>query len=357
MEKIKNILLKLEFEGNGVVNMDSNDQKFILSETHLKAYHKNVSFAKKSFSRDSTGKLTYKLKISRDCILHDMYKYDMISTIPNIVHNDYLLYSYIASPMSIMRGYMFANKTETIKRKGAIMLCDAIQTCDASGVYAGTALEVFSRSGEKVSNDGTDDKSDNSFYQKETVGDITYSTKGDIDLMNLQFITCDSIFDRYSFNPDKFDIFKSFLNKSLKSFNSELGYYQLKDSSILIPECGVLLSNENILDIVKLTLKNMLRINIKRKGAYAKLSSIKIKLVEDPTIDTYNNDNNWISLDSDVDVDNLNFDIEYFYEEVNIEKAKLSRLDFEEKIKNARKLDKDTTEAKKAQQKESKLKK
>ena len=349
-KKVKNILLKIEFEGNGVVNMDSNDQKYVLKDTHLRARYENVSFAKKSFTINEDGKLDYKLKISRDCILHDMYKYNMVSNVPNIVHNDYLFYNHLASTMSLVKGYMYANKAETLKRKGAITLCDAVQTCNAF-----SSLEVFSRSGEKVTNDGTTEKSDNSFYYKETVGDIKYSTKGDLDLMNLQFVSCDSIFDRYSFNPDKFEIYKNFLKISLPNFNGELGYYQLKDSNIEIPEYGILLSDEDVLKLVKETLTSMLKINIKRKGAYAKVSSVKIKLVSDPLIDTFNNDNDWISLKTDKDVNDLNFETEFFYNEINIEEAKSSRLEFEEKIKtakeDAKKADKESKDIKNANKK------
>ncbi len=350
MKKVKNLLLKVELEGNGVVNYDSNDQKWVLKKTHLAAYHDNVSFAKKVFTKNTNSEdkndVDYKLKISHDCIGHDMFKYDQISLVPNIVHHDALLYSNIASPASIIRGYMFANKKETLKRTGAFTLCDAVQTCNAKSV-----LEVCSRAGEKTSNDGDTDKGDNTFFYKETVGDIKYETIGDIDLMKLQFISCDSMFDRYSFNPDLYHLYKEFLKKRMPSFNSELGYYQLKNSIIQIPEYGVLLSNEDVVFLTKETLKRLINVNIKRKGSYARIKSLKVKLVNDPLVDTFENENDWISLKTTSDIDNLNFDVEYFYEATSLNIGESFRKEFEEKVEEAKRKEK---EAKKASKKSKK---
>jgi hypothetical protein len=356
MEKIKNLLFTLELEGKGVVNMDSNDQKYVLGKTHLRARNENVSFAKKSFTvndnSDDKNDIDYKLKISHDCIGHDMFKRDMVSNVPNVVHHDLLLYTFLASPVSIIRGYMLANKKETLKRTGGFHLCDAIQTCNAKSI-----LEVGARAGEKMSKDGTDDKSDNTFFYRETVGDIEYSAKGDIDLMAYQFISCDNIFDRYSFNPDMYKYYKEFLKKKMPDFNSELGYYQLRDSIIQIPEYGVLLSNENVVFLVKETLKRLLGIDIKRKGAYAKVNSLKIKLVKDPTVDTYNNPDNWIVIKNNADIDALNFDVEFFYDSNDFDEAKALRKDFDERIAEDKRLEKEAEKEKKAAQKEKKDKK
>ena len=178
---IKNILLKLELEGQGIVNYDSNDQKYILNDTHLKNVIKsdNVSYAKKTFYQNDDGKLSFKIKISNDSLKHSMFGQDMISQNPNIVHHDYLLYNYIASPTGFLRGYLFPKKIgDTQKKSSPISLCDAEQTCNAK-----SAIEVFSRSGEKISNDGTSDKGDTTFYFKETIGKIKYESIGAIDLM------------------------------------------------------------------------------------------------------------------------------------------------------------------------------
>jgi len=342
--KVKNILFTADLIGNGVVNMDSNEQKWIFNGTdsHLKSFHNNTSYAKKNFYTSPDGKLTYKLKISSDCLKKDMFKSDVLAQSPKITYEDAVFYSFIASPMSLIRGYMFANKKETLKRDGAITICDAEQTCTAVSF-----METFSKSGEKTTNDGESDKSDNTFYKKETVGDIKYSTFGDIDLMKLQFVSTDQVFDRYAFNPDKFSMYKSFLKLRLNNFNSELGYYGIKNSVLDIPEFGIKLSSENVLDLVKETLKKLVAINIKRKGSFAKVSSLKMKLVFDPIKDTLSSKDGWIELNSFEDIDNLSFEIEDFYTEIDMVSAKKLREDIENSLKEEQKKEKEATKTKK----------
>lgn len=327
---VKNILLKLELEGQGIVNYDSNDQKWVLDQTPLRnnGKHSNVSYAKKNFYKDENDKLFYKIKISSDSLKHDMFKGDVIAQTPNIAYHSTLLYNYMASPLSLIRGYLFTEK-ETFKRKGAITLCDAEQTCDAI-----SSINVFSRSGEKKEGK-VDDKGDTTFYSKETVGKIKYESIGNIDLMGLQFISCDSVFDRYSFNPDYYNLYKQFLCQKIPNFNSELGYYQQRNSSIEIPEYGVLLNEENVVYLVKESLKRLLAINIKRKDSYAKVVSLKIKWVEKPNQERFNNEDNWITISSDEDIDKLDFEPYMFYSLVDYDKAKKDRMEIEKEIEKA----------------------
>lgn len=349
MKKVKNILFKVELDGHGVVNYDSNDQKWMLDNTHLRNNGKrgNISYAKKNFYKNYDDKLSYKLKISSDALKHNMFRNDVIAQTPNIAHHDALLYSYIASPLSLVRGYLFANKTETVKRKGAITLSSAEQTCNAI-----SKIEVFSRSGEKVANDGSSDKNDNSFYLKETVGNIKYEAMGSIDLMTLQFVSCDSVFDRYSFNPDKYHLYKQFLSQKLSGFDSELGYYQMKNTSIEIPEYGILLNDKNIVQLVKYSLKKILNINIKKKDAFATVKTLKIKLVKKPSEDTFNDDDGWVEITSEEDIDNLDFNPHIFYEFVDIEEAKQKRKEIKDEMERVLK-----EEKKKKQEEEKKKKK
>ena len=56
-KKVKNILFKLDIQGNGVVNYDSNDQKYLWNKNAEKAgvefvKYDNVSFAKKRWYKN-----------------------------------------------------------------------------------------------------------------------------------------------------------------------------------------------------------------------------------------------------------------------------------------------------------------
>lgn len=319
MKKAKNILFRLNLSGEGIVNFDSSDQKWMYNGTNLtnmKTMHDNTSYAKKKFYKDG-DKLTYKLSISSDCQRHDIFKDDVLIQSPNVINNEHLLYSFIASPASILRGYLFANDKETLKRKGVLCITDAEQTCDAV-----SSIETFSRSGLK-NTDG--EVTDNSFYKKEVVGKIKYSSVGSIDLMQMQFISCDQIFDRFSFNPDMFNIYKLFLKTKMPSFDSELGYYQIKNSIIGIPEYGFKMTNDNIQFLVRGLFERILKLNIKRKGAYAETSMLEYKIVYDTIEDTMSNEDGWVSISNENDIDSIVFETEDFYVMEDTVKAKEMR--------------------------------
>jgi hypothetical protein len=319
MRKAKNILFRMKLKGNGIVNFDSSDQKFMYNGTNLnnmKTMHDNTSYAKKKFYRDGE-KTLYKISISSDCIRHDVFKEDVLFQSPNVINNEHLLYSFIASPASIIRGYLFANEKETLKRKGALCITDAEQTNNAV-----STIETFSRSGLK----NTDtEKTDNSFYKKEVVGDIEYAAIGNIDLMQLQFISCDQIFDRFSFNPDMYNIYKQFLKTKMPSFDSELGYYQIKGSVVELSEYGFKLNNDNVQILVRELFERLLKLNIRRKGAYAATAELEYKIVYDVIDDTYANEDGWIKITNRKDLAAISFESEDFYFQENTELAKEKR--------------------------------
>lgn len=310
MKKVKSILFKVEMDGEGIVNFDSGDQKFINKQTDLKGHliYNNVSYAKKNYyaaGLDDKGnpKLDYKIKISADCLRHEIFSKYTVSQTPNLIHSKPLLLSYIASPVSVLRGYLFANTRETIKRKGAITLTDMEQTNNAVSF-----VETFSRSGKKDS-DTDDDVSDTSFFKKERVGKITYAGRGVIDLSELQFVSTDAIFDRYAFNPDDFAIYKSLMNSHLDdNFTSELGYYNMASNVDKLPEFGYKFSNTNILKLVKIFMSDLRRAQIKRNTGIANVTKVQYKFVYDVLEDTFNNPDNWISLDTQVDIDAIDFE-------------------------------------------------
>ena len=338
MSKVKNILFRMKLNGNGIVNYDSSEQKWVFNNlptenfNHMKTRHDNVSYAKKRFF-GAGNDANYKIVISSDCLRHNIFIKESQTQSPNLIHNESLLYSFIASPTSLLRGYLFA-KDETLKRSGALSITDAVQSNDSI-----STLETFSRSGAK-NTDVDKEGSDNSFYKKEVIGDITYQTSGVIDLMQLQFVSCDQIFDRYAFNSDLFPFYKQLMGSKLPNFNSELGYYQQIGSDIKIPEYGFALTNENILFIVKDLFKKLLILDIHKKNAFANTGVLEYKLVMDPIEDTMYSEDNWVSIKTLSDVEAINFEAETYYQledKEESEKIRQSLIDNYEAIKLAKK--------------------
>lgn len=310
---IKNILFKLEIEGDGIVNFDSSQQRFIHiadNKNHLSHFHDNVTYSKKNFyGKAGEEGFRWRIKISSDCMKKEMFGEDLIAHTSKLAHNDDLLYGYISSPLAIIRGYMdTTRKEDVIKRKGAITLCDAEQVCDAMPY-----LETFSKAGHREKNNGDSDKGDNTFYTKETVGKIRYEGDGDINLIELQFSSCDEIYGRYNFDPDKFELYKQYYELYFPESNLQLDYYQLKTNSIDIPEYGIKFGTDEIKYMIKEFFKRLLGMNIKRRGSYAKTATLKIKLVENPLVDTRESEDNWITISNESEIENLDFDIQDYY--------------------------------------------
>lgn len=233
---------------------------------------------------------------------------------------------------------MFAGNNETIKRKSPLTITSAIQSNNAESY-----MELHTRSGEKKTNNDSDTK-DTSLFNKETIGDISYVGGGFIDIQGLEFISSDPVFDRYSFNSDDFEILKVFLQNNLPNFDSELGYYSLKTSAIDVAEYGIKLNKENILHLIKESLKRTFNISIGRAGSYAKLSRLSIQLVSD----LVNPENNkWIEIGGIGDIDNLDFDIEEYYCLTDELEAKKQRELIEESLKESAKKKNDAKKQKK----------
>jgi hypothetical protein len=321
MKKVKNILFKMEIKGVGIVNYDGSEQRWVIKDTslnHMKSIHNNVSYAKKRFY-GTLEDTKFKLVISSDCLRHEMFKKDVPFHTPNVISNETILTSLIASPALLTRGYMLVSEETSYKRKSPLIITYAEQTNDSISY-----LENFSSSASK-NTDKTKETADSTFFKKEVVGDVVYETNGFIDLMNLQFVSCDQIFDRLSFNSDLFDIYKKFLQTRIPSFDSELGYYQIKDSMIEIGEYGFKLSNDILVILVKDLFKRMISMNIQRKDAYAKTANLQYKLVYDVIEDTMESEDGWVTIKNESDINEISFDSEEFYVPVDAEKEKEKR--------------------------------
>ena len=214
------------------------------------------------------------------------------------------MYAFIGSPLGIIKGYCLPDLSESITRKSPFTITAAEQTNNAESY-----MEFHSRSGQKkIGNDS--DKSDTTIFNKETIGKITYSAEGTIDFQGLEFISCDTIFDRYGFNPDDYSILKPHLSNYLPNFDSDLGYYQLITSSIKVSEYGIKFTNEQIVFLIKETLKRILNFRILRSGSYVKISKLTVELVTNPI---NSKDNIFIEINSIDDIENLSFEVVEHY--------------------------------------------
>ena len=92
--KIKALGFEVEFKGNGCVNWDSNEQKFMLLANGLIGgkIDDNVKFAKKSFVKTEDG-IGFLYKVSNDAIRHNMWEKEMPFFNENVAQIPYVYFS------------------------------------------------------------------------------------------------------------------------------------------------------------------------------------------------------------------------------------------------------------------------
>lgn len=284
-ENVKTIGLKVAFEGEGCVNFDSNDQKFILNQkglAHLS--NDNNVLAKKNFYVDKNGNEYFKHKVSSECIRHEIFKKAMPFHNPSIVGIPAVLYSTIAMPEYILRGYAFTrNGSMGLKKKSQITITDAEEVTEAGNTAVN--MEIHTRSGNKKENTENSESKDNCLYNMESVGRKAYEANGFINLTELQFIPDDPKFDRVSLALEEGSVeekcFMDSLKRNMVNLTPSLKYYKKNGcfGSDAMAERGVLLNKESVDMIVKETLKNILSINILRRGAYFKTTGLDVTVI------------------------------------------------------------------------------
>lgn len=315
---MKSILIDVNLKGRGIVNFDGGDQKWLFkgSEKFKSLYtpHDNVKYSKKVFYKDDDNQLSdFKIKISDKCIKKAIFNNDMVGQNTNFIQNSDLKFMQIGSPLFMLSGYVITVKNGiSYKKKSPITLTDAIQTNNVKPI-----LDTNTRSGFKQTKSDDTDKSDTTFFKVESVGDITYNGKGTINLNELQFVSLDDYYDRWAFSVDEFEYFKKYFKMQVKSFNSEPGYFKIKDSQNSIPELGIKFSQEDVDFMVKYYLKRLLTMKILRNNAYAEIDNLRIKFVDDCVLDTFNSTDKWIEINSIDDINNLKIVYDDFYVEMD----------------------------------------
>lgn len=361
-KKVIGVNFRVSMVGRGVVNYDSAEQRFALKKFYGDVLNgtagkseTNYKFAKKAFYADE-----FKIKISSDCIRRAVFEEDIDCFSSSIMYAEPILANYIASKAAITRGYMFAGKTgtnkETIKKTSCLKITDAIQTNDAKAY-----IEMTTQGGDK--DNGT------SIVNKENVGDITYDLMGSIDLKQMSFICTDPFFDRLAVNDDwcvEDGLYDKALKRNFGENYGKKGYFTNENKIFTnrLAESGILLNDEIIVGLTKYLIKAMNKMSIKRAGAFAKVESFEYKLVYNGLDDRFDDENGWVKVNSENEIDALCFEPKHFYVECSAEDITATRKIIEEyKIKGAdakaeEKAKKDAEKAerqRKKQEKENKI--
>jgi len=359
---LKSILFKGTIKGNGIVNYDGKDQKWMLrkhkaDEGGAALTFDNFKVAKHAYIKigeDANGKPLYdvRLKISSNCLRNAIFKEDHPFQNSMILHSKKLLNMSIASVAGLLRGYMFEQEGFTgLKRKSPVIITDAEQTAGEL-----STIDLHTTSGAKRTKENENDASDTSLFYKETVGDAEYSFKGSINLVDLQFISLSDAFDRMAVNPDEFaTYYRPNLEKAVGGKVDDPGHYLMNSAVNAIPEEGVLLSQAQTALLVQEFFKRLLSLTITRNASgYAALSGLQIKYVQNPITDKMDDDIGWLPVKKVEDIHIRPEDIRVAFTWVSKEEAEALTEDMAAEMARAQMVKKASREKKANTKKEKK---
>jgi hypothetical protein len=252
-QNVKYIDINVTLRGRGILNFDSMTQygmynKWRESNGFTKIqYHENLKFSKANYY-DEVGKPIVRIpKLSGDWIRHQLFLDSTPRNNSNVTLSDVTLIESIAHPDSIIRGYMFADKSGTIKRKSGVDVSDAELSNGAI-----PTLDIQSTSGAR---------NDNSMFYRENIGEAEWKFKLVINLNELKFISMSDIYDRRAVKKEFEDAYVKRLNEFFETTDIAPNYYYTSGGTNNIPEYGILLSDEQTRQLVNRILKNITHIH------------------------------------------------------------------------------------------------
>lgn len=344
MRKVKDLLLEVTWQGQGIINFDGEGQASAIKNygkdsnaEHLMAgtRRNNTKFAKHNFY---PGR--YSVKISGATQKKAFFDNVMDSASNDMDFVKELMYKSISSIVGFFRGYM--KPDHGLGRKG-------FTVTDAEQIYGGiSSMEIRTRSGAKKVNN--DHEKDTTLFNIENIGDITYRGNVIMNLRELQFLSADDINGKKAILADDYaEYVKPEFNSIFPEEVGDLKYYNLSKSYNSIPEYGLLFSETNIKFAVKEFLRNYLvAASITRNNGWGAVKSVRLKYIyENENI--INSKSEWIELNEET-IDSLDFDISQTYVEYDNSLAKNIR----ERIQDAKKVLEEAKKDKKAREKAEK---
>lgn len=282
MEKvtgIKSVDFKIKALGHGVVNwngpttLTGDSGKTVDNHTlpKLRGYSNltgrikdETGYKYKKEATDIDFKKT-PLYISQNCIRHHLFKEQAFD-----LHfaGEKNLEKVLASITGLVRGYVVPSSQ--CKRTSPLLIEDFVDKLGNGN------FEQFGQAGERDSS---------SFFSKTTFGDTEYISYGSISIEQLQFISLDKKFDRASMIitegqgeevAKKVQGFIKELDPSLNPIATFHSNYVRKGTIFEEGECGILLNDDAIQEIIENTLSRISDLSIRQAKGYMYVDEITV---------------------------------------------------------------------------------
>ena len=336
MSEVKQLVFKATLKGCGGVNFDSLKtarpmlEKWYESRGDANALKQengkrlnNIKCLKSDYVFKD-GKIERAIKISSQCLRHNIFA-DALSNYCLDIHcSDKLSVEFLTSPAVLLRGTLNADTTRPSKRKSPFTIV-AAKASPEYVPYLNFTTNHASRVEKAKSSDSNNNERgytynlpETSIVTAETVGEIEYTTRGFLDIKELRFLSLDDRYLREYINSDNKEEALRLLNEGYdKKDHAIEGAYLPKHCVCGGVERGIYLSNKQTLDIVKYWFRLMLKLEIKSGGpeSYAGMSKLEYAVIDSDTMigNVFDSGNvNFIEIKLD-DIDSLDLKFETAY--------------------------------------------
>ena len=309
---VKSVDFKINAEGYGVVNWNGNmsvyshdDNKAIDNHLVPKMKHLDI-FHKPSYEANDGSKIRYtrrfdddafdkaRVYVSQNCIRHHLFKDVSIGVNQVTTAN---VQEVLCSLIGLVRGYVIAEKSISLKRKSPLMLEDFITDFDGAPDGNGKVIyEQFVSSGSK---------NNTSIFSKHVVKEVVYQAYGSINIEELSFLPLENSLDRSCYHQviseEEGKKLAEAMTEYLKNYTFLPKYKGLKPAAVFntnyvrvnslsylnhenkqgkktgyIGEAGILLNNDAISIVVDLILDMFASLYINQGGGWLKVNSMMV---------------------------------------------------------------------------------
>lgn len=290
-KRVRSIAFKVKLQGAGGVNYDDTDvQKYLYNRlpgmSNISTKYNNCNLHKGNYyavnAKDKDGNDTTevlkKLKISSQCLRANIFK-DAQPVYKSDIHMDERFVKFIASKSAVVKGYMFTSTAQgTLKRKSPFTLIDAEQVSDTvASINVGTSRD----SAKSIDDDGNEstEKTSTTLYYREHFGKITYEASGVIDLAELAFISFDDRYLRKACSSDYIQQYQDYIDTATGIKESTRGYFEKALADIQSMELGLLLSNNQVVELVRYIFGLILNTEIRSAYGFAEVTGLSIRYI------------------------------------------------------------------------------
>ena len=290
-KKVRSIAFKVRLQGAGGVNYDDTQlQKYhynrLAGMAGINTQYDNCNLHKGNYyaveGLDKEGKVTTeimkKLKISAQCLRANIFK-NVQPVYKSDIHMDERFIKFISSKSAVLKGYMFPSTAQgSLKRKSPFTIIDAEQiSATISSINVGTSRD----SSKVIDEDGneTTKKTETTLYYREQFGEITYEASGIIDLAELAFISFDDRYLRKACSSDYIEQYQKYIDDATGYKESARGYFEKAMADIRSMELGLLLSNNQVVELVRYIFTLILNTEIRSAYGFAEVTGVSIRYI------------------------------------------------------------------------------